>query len=647
MTVSNTSLLVNKNFESNCKFDDICSNTVFADQDELEREIELRNSPGHCAFYADNYDHGNPEAEKAYRVAFERSAAETLLIFKSSSLEPFDVASEIYDLEQAAKTARAQAREKASVGSHFGIYVDGHEVEAARTRGAHHGLISGIVLFELAESIACGTSPKRELADQEFDAKQAGILTFIRQHVPAFQSWVESLRDWVNADCSQPVFKDFYLVETEQEAATSEPIQSSPTVAKTKPAFKSVFGVSLDQIWNPGGLMQEIIDFNLRTAPRRQPELALGGALTFVATITGQKVRDSSGICPNIYVVGVGASGCGKEQSRRINKQLLLSVGADEMAKDSLASSSGLHSALAQRPSLILQIDEFGRFMATLGNPGNSPHLSQIVDVLLKLYSQADSVYTAPCYSDPKKNVRILFPNCVLFATTVPGSFFSSLTREALSDGFISRVLIIEVSDNDPDSQEPEFADVPEPLREAVGWWINHVPCDEGKLPAARKLVISPEAREAYTQLDSIVRANRRIEESRGTQIWVRCVENAKKLALIQQCSRDRESAAITGESARWGCELSLMLTARIEQLANDHVADGAFDARGQKVMRFIRAAGAEGRTRSELSRHIRNSSKRELDETLAKLIEMEQLTSELYQPVRGPKSIRFMAIAE
>ena len=582
------------------------------------------------------------EAERQYRDGFLRSADLSSRVLASPDLSSVEMLEWIEDLARDVDEATEAA------GS-----------ESAKLRGRRHGLVSAKYLVECEFRRSVAMRGDRELSDAEYAQEADRELTRLREHLPAFQQWLEAVRTWAARDCGSIEFIPFFFEvvkldpvdsgSKEFEELNAEQLNDSKACAvasATKHQFRPVFGVTLDQIWNPGGLIQEIIDYNLRTAHRRQPELALAGAIAVVATIAGRKVTDASGVCPNIYLIGVGASGCGKEQARKVNKALLFTASADEMAKDSLASSAGLHTALSHHPSLLLQIDEFGRFMATLGNPGNSPHLSQIVDVLLKLYSQSDSVYSAPCYGDIRKNVRILFPNCVMYATTVPASFFNSLTREALSDGFISRLLIVEAANNDPDSQEPESLDVPDSIREAVRWWIDHVPCNEGGLPSSRKLAISPEARAAYSQLDAIVRKNRRAEETRGTQIWVRCVENARKLALINQCSLDRESTAITGEAARWGCEFALMLTSRIEQLANEHVSDGAFDARGQKIMRFVRAAGPEGRTRSELSRHVRNASKRELDETLAKLIEMEQMTMQIYQPAKGPAGQRFWSIA-
>ena len=82
---------------------------------------------------------------------------------------------------------------------------------------------------------------------------------------------------------------------------------------------------------NPGGLLQQIIDFNLRTAHKQQPELALAGAIALMATIAGRRVEDDYGTRPNIYLVGVGASGCGKDHARKINKLLLAAVGKTGM----------------------------------------------------------------------------------------------------------------------------------------------------------------------------------------------------------------------------------------------------------------------------------------------------------------------------
>ena len=224
-----------------------------------------------------------------------------------------------------------------------------------------------------------------------------------------------------------------------KQADGSAPIDIDSVEAAPIPASLTNPGLPHDLL-NPGGFLQQIIDFNLRTAIKPQPELALAGALALVATVIGRKVEDDYNTRPNINIVGIASSGAGKDHSRKVNKLALALAGGESMFQDDLASAAGLHVALNVSPSTLIQLDEFGRFMATIGNPGKHPWLYAIWTILLKLYSSSNSVYKGPVYADPKKNIVVPFPNAVLFATTVPGSFFGSLTSECLSDGSFNRL---------------------------------------------------------------------------------------------------------------------------------------------------------------------------------------------------------------
>lgn len=391
---------------------------------------------------------------------------------------------------------------------------------------------------------------------------------------------------------------------------------------------------------NPGGLLQQIIDFNLRTAIKPQPELALAGAIPLVGTLIGRKVEDDYNTRTNIYTIGLGGSGSGKDQARKVSKLTLAEAGGDLMFQDDMASAAGLHVALNISPSLLVQWDEFGRVMATMGNPGKHPWLYAILTVLLKLYSSSGSIYKGPVYADPKKNIVVPYPCVSMYATTVPGSFFAALTSECTSDGSLNRMLVFEAANNDPEPQEPEPFELPDLLRETARWWLQHNPGEliNNIAPTPRRLISTIEAKGIFRDLSDFVRQQQRDEESNGTQIWGRCYENARKLALIHQCSLDHYATSISGASASWGCRLAQTLTSRIDQLAAEHIADGEFDALSKKLLRFIREAGNDGRTRTEVCRHMRAQNNRQLDEIVQKLEQTEEL-------VAGPRTTAGRAV--
>ncbi len=398
-----------------------------------------------------------------------------------------------------------------------------------------------------------------------------------------------------------------------------------------------------------GGLMQDVIAWNLSSAYKPQPELALAGVLSLMGAVTGRRITDEMGTRTNVYCMGVCESGGGKEHARKINKAILSQSGlADRLGPEGIGSHAGLTSCLGTSPEVLIQIDEMGRFLRVLGNPDRSPHLYQIVTVLLKLFTSSNSQYVGDSYADQKKVVRLDQPHCCLYGTSVPKSVLESLTTESLSDGFLSRFLIFEAVDNDPPENEAaEMSDVPRDIAERFNWWAGYQP--GGNLssvtPQPRRLVPAENAVEVFRAFRQEV-AIRRKAESGDSVLWTRAYEKARKLALLHQVSRSREAATIDRQAAQWACDVVESLTVRLEWLAEQWISDGVFDAKCKKVLRIIRQSGARGVTTSQICLASRNLTPRDRQEVLNSLVEAGQVVKSTEKTAGRPAMV-YKAVAE
>ena len=124
--------------------------------------------------------------------------------------------------------------------------------------------------------------------------------------------------------------------------------------------------------------------------------------------------------------------------------------------------------------------------------------------------------------------------------------------------------------------------------------------------------------------------------------LWARVEEKACRLALIYACSRDPQNLIIDGSAARWACELSEYLTRRMLWLANQWVADGAFDARQKKVVRIIRQAGGSI-SRNQLCRRTQSLNMRERGEVINNLKTTGQIIEQTEQTGGRPKITYFL----
>lgn len=402
-----------------------------------------------------------------------------------------------------------------------------------------------------------------------------------------------------------------------------------------------------DHLLRVPGFIEQVVEHNLATATRPQRVLALAAGICLQAVLAARKVRDERGNRTNLYCVGVAPSGAGKDNARKVNKNILFAAGmVEHEGNEDLASDAGLVTAVETEPAILFQIDEFGRFLRTIGDPKKAPHLFNVLTVLMKLYSSADTVFRGKAYADAKRNKVVDQPCASVYGTTVPEHFYESLTADSLSDGFIARLLVFEATET-PARQRAKAVGVPEPLKQAAAWWGSFNPPAGGNLqrehPQPLVIETTPEAGAMFDALAAMVDAELAKPDDAGRSLWARAEEKACRLALIYACSADAQKPVINEDAARWACDLSAYLTRRMLYIAHEWVAEGVFDARQKRVVRVVRKAG--GRiSRSELCRKTQWLTQRERQEVIDNLVETQQLRQEEEATATRPRVVYALA---
>jgi len=377
------------------------------------------------------------------------------------------------------------------------------------------------------------------------------------------------------------------------------------------------------------GFIEQVMAHNLATATRPQPVLALAAAICLQAVLAARKVRDERGNRTNVYCVGLAPSGAGKDHARKVNKNILFSADLVELeGNEDLASDAGLVTAVEHQPATLFQIDEFGRFLRTIGDPKKAPHLFNVLTALMKLYSSADTTFRGKAYADKERNKVVDQPCVSVYGTTVPEHFFESLTAESLSDGFLARLLVFEAQATTARQRAPAQP-IPGHIKQTAEWWGAYKPGGNlgSEHPNPRIIEATAPAIAIFDQLAERVDAELAQAERRGiggASLWARAEEKACRLALIYACSKNHESPVIDEDAAHWACELSSYLTRRMLFVAGEWVADGLFDAKQKRVLRVIRQCGSV--TRTDLNFKTRWLSLRDRQEVLDNLIETGQV---------------------
>lgn len=403
------------------------------------------------------------------------------------------------------------------------------------------------------------------------------------------------------------------------------------------------------------GVVGDIAEWINASAIKPQPVLALGASIAAFSAILGRKVRTETDLRSNLYVLGVGETGCGKERARQAIGALFDELGIGKQLGDSFASDSAVEAAMSQSPTRLYLIDEMGYFMGTMRDEQAPAHVKSIVPVLLRMYSSSDGVYRKRTYAtvpqarnkkddkDGEIKDAIDQPSLSLYGTTVPGNFYANITKAHLSNGLVSRLLVFESTDPDPEIRWTDLdkRKVPEKLRKDCEAWAkastNAYP--EGDLASlyCRPLVVKAtiEARDIFDGLEATMRRRRAEERDAGRDQgpFTRVAATAAKMALIRACGVNPEHPEITEADAEWGCGMAWGLTesfmARVGDAAPENKAEEAL----QKVLAVV--SKRKSVSRGALLRSTKMYSDA-LDKVVKTLIESGEITMDIEKATNG-----------
>lgn len=400
----------------------------------------------------------------------------------------------------------------------------------------------------------------------------------------------------------------------------------------------------------PPGFLSEVIAWNLETALYPMPRLALSGALALLSVLTGRKLTDRYGTRTNIYSLALAPSGTGKEHARKVNKKILAAAGASNMlGPERIGSHAGLIAWVAKHESLLFQLDEIGRLFATMKSAAKSPHLYNIASVLMSMYSASDQTWIGDAYADADKTPRIDQPCAVVYGTTTPGDFFSNMTAENVSDGFLGRFLAFEDEGGELNEELEAEASVPPHITKGAQRWFEMI-TRPGNLAGTlnRPLVVthSPEARQRFELHMKAIRMRQREDEDTTGALWARSGGKAGKLALLFAASRCTHIPEVSVElqDVDLAIKLSNYLTRRMIYNVFEMVSENEIVAKKKRILRLM---GDRPVTGADLARKTQFLGRRERDELVTDLVACGLVTVATEQTGGRPRMTYRRALAQ
>jgi|GEM_PF-2561999 len=596
---------------------------------------------------------GEPEAEEAYRVAFAGAVSEVLhhhrQLFDDNTPDEFFDEPNCAEMLADAKEARSEHRRTSVIGEHVFHWPVGHEIEAARHRGQHHGL-----------STACERCCWLDLNEDDVEF--------------ALSSWLESLAEWSTGPFGSspppgsPLEPQSWPVRASEDIARKiEGIEASLTRCerchnystdsvcedcrariefnRKNPCCRECF-TSLDAMglcdWcekartrlpsPPPGFLSQFVEHCVQTAKRPQRELALANGLALLGTLVGRKLRDRLDTRPNVFLVALAGTGSGKEHSRAVSKKLLVEIRREQAFAESFASAQSIVTRVHDVRDVLGLIDEFGRYLSTSTRRGADAFLSQIPTAMMKLYSSSNSIFVGDCYANSKlmPSKVIPSPNLNVYATTIPNNFFAALGSENSVDGLLNRFLIFETPDDLPSLQANEPKPLPEVMVLHAKFWAELVVGHGDLADQCPEPLLVPETEDATRRLDEFSKdadfKARQATSQSGRGLWCRAYEQVRKLALLYAASESREPI-ISLAAANWAIAFVLRCTEFVERAAADWISDSPWQAQCKTVLRLIAEAGSGGIAHGKLVKALDHRFKsREVGEILSNLRESGQI---------------------
>ncbi len=408
---------------------------------------------------------------------------------------------------------------------------------------------------------------------------------------------------------------------------------------------------AFDTLMKVPGAVGELAEWIDAGSKRSQPTLALGAAIAALSAVIGRKVQTETGLRPNIYVLGIGETGCGKDQAREAIGNLFEQLGIGNVLGDAFASGASIETAIERHPVRLFLIDEIGHLLGTMKDARAESHLKDIVPVLLRMYSASSSVYRKREFASKDADaVATVQPSLSIYGTTVPSNLYGNLTKAHVQNGLLSRLLVFESTDRYPALRLGSSPAPAKSLLDVCKAWIGapmNANPDAGDIekltnPDPYPVPWTDRARRVFEDLEQSMR--RRIEkiwQTGGEQgPYTRVVATALKLALVRACGVSATNPEITEDDAVWGSGMAWRLTEDLATRVAESAPENKVEEAGQRVAKLIAHMASEGIIHSELVRKTRWLSGRQLSDTLKALMEAGDITAEQIASGGRPRTI-------
>ncbi len=430
-------------------------------------------------------------------------------------------------------------------------------------------------------------------------------------------NWLNSVDRWARgeaqssrfvADCL-PVPDVIYKLQDHNQVQ-QQPAVTKAAVGDVQPASLETYrdyaaamdaaGKEPPDDFSVPGFINELVSYMLATAPYPNLPLAFCGALALLSLLVGRLVKGTTGLHPNIYLIGLANSASGKNWPRTINTNVLAAANMLHMLGGRFASSEGLEDFMYRTRKALFQIDEFDSLLVAINKPGDPAGAGKSA-ALCTFYTSSHSDYPLRSKASEETSRSIRNPYLTILGNCPPKNFFDELTVKSCTNGLVGRSLVIEAVMRGR-GQKVAVTEIPPIILEQVEFWRDFAP-GKGDLVAMNPdPIIIPEDEDAAEILSAAWRAAEdqysRCEvnqDNAGCSIWGRVIEQAYKLAMLYACSANCHEPRITAAAATWATTFAMRHAGWLwAQVTERTGGDSEIESRIGRLIGRLRARGGK-----------------------------------------------------
>lgn len=366
----------------------------------------------------------------------------------------------------------------------------------------------------------------------------------------------------------------------------------------------------------PAEPIQEIADYINSITETKHDQAAVHGALALFSVLAGRHYTTDRANFTAQYFVILGRTGIGKNASKAAIDKILHGTEAFRRLHggNGFASRPAIYSSMIEKPQQVVIMDEFGKLMQLAMNH-NQSHRRGAIDGLLELYSSAGGYLNHGARStigltdkqkDAHKLPPIVNPSLTVLGLTTQDAFFQGITEANIHDGFLNRMLVIEM--------DPRLAEENLKVNRSRPnlYLINHLErIAKAKCPATKEPQIRTYTfdRESSILLDRFKIEIRRLqveyrEQTKGLEaLCSRWREAAMRLALTLAVAQDPDGFEIHWAYTDWSIDYVRWYGQRFIATILETMSHSKHDELRLAYMRAFREQGPGGFTRTDLSR--------------------------------------------